>query len=295
MTYPPESSRSWANYHSHSFFCDGNGNPEEYVNKAIDLGMKTLGISSHAPVPFETDWNMLSKKVPDYLKTLMNLKDEYKEQITLLSAMEVDYIPGAMGPRNPQIIGAGLDYVVGSVHFAGTFPEGTPFSIDDSTSWFVKGIEEIFEGDIKKLVKKYFELQREMLEHQPPQIIGHVDKVRMHNRNRFFFDETSDWYLEEIRSTLKLAAEKEVVVEVNTKYFDMAEQTFPSKNHFSWMAENNIPITINSDAHNPEDLLSGFYEVAELLQNAGVNHLFQYKKKEGRFIPMPYEKDGVVW
>ncbi|WP_291858011.1 histidinol-phosphatase [Marinilabilia sp.] len=255
-------SRSWANYHGHSFFCDGQGAPEEYVLKAIDLGISTLGISSHAPLPFDTGWNMPLKKMPVYLNQLSRLKQKYRDRINLLTSMEVDYIPLLMGPGHPRIQTANLDYIVGSVHFVETFADGCPFSIDDATPIFEKGINEIFKGDIRKLIKRYFELQREMLEKEPPQIIGHLDKIRLHNRNQFFFDEKADWYIEEVRSTMMLAAGKGVIVEINTKFFEATAQTFPDKGHFKWMAANNIPITINSDAHKPDNLLSGFAVVA---------------------------------
>ncbi len=295
MTIDYKIPRSWANYHGHTFFCDGQGAPEDYVKKAIDLGMNILGISSHAPVPFETGWNMAMEKLPGYLSQLTDLKQKYRNKITLLSSMEVDYIPGLAGPMHPVVQKAKLDYTIGSVHFTDRFPDGAHFSIDDATSIFLKGMEEIFEGDICKLVKRYFNLQKEMLEKEPPQIIGHLDKIRLHNRNRFFFDETDDWYVEEVQSTMRLAAEKGVVVEINTKFFDATKQTFPSKDHYKWMSVNKIPITISSDAHKTENLLSGFSNVTKLLQESGFNELWHFHQPSGEFIPMGFQKDGVEW
>jgi histidinol-phosphatase (PHP family) len=147
--------------------------------------------------------------------------------------------------------------------------------------------------NLRKLVKRYFELQKEMLDNEPPQIIGHIDKIRLHNRNRFFFDENADWYVEEVRSTMKLAAEKGVVVEINTKFFDATEQTFPSKDHYKWMAANKIPITISSDAHKPENLLSGFSDVAKLLIDSGFSELWHFHQPSGKFVPVKFEKDGA--
>jgi histidinol-phosphatase (PHP family) len=238
---------------------------------------------------------MLSEKLPVYIKDLADLKVKYKNQINLLSALEVDYIPSVAGPHHPRIPNADFDYTVGSVHFVDAFEDDEPFSIDDATPKFARGVDEIFGGDIRKIVKRYFDLQKEMLEKDPPQILGHPDKIRMHNRNRFFFDETADWYLEEVRSTLKLAAEKEVIVEINTKYFEAAEYTFPSSTHFKWMAQNKIPVTLNSDAHKPKNLLSGFVEVAELLLKNNIKHLWQYDDRAGDFVPKNFEKDGIEW
>lgn len=276
-----------ANYHTHSFFCDGHESPEMYVKKAIDLEMNILGISSHAPVSFTTDWNMDSSQLPDYLELLSSLKNKYKDQIQLLTSLEVDYIPGTTGPDHENIHSANLDYIIGSVHFVDAYPNDVPFSIDDSTEDFKKGIDEIFDGDVRNLVKRYFELQRKMLENEPPHILGHMDKIRMHNRNHFFFNESADWYLKEVRDTMKLAAEKGVVVEINTKYFEPAGLSFPSSDHFKWMAKNHIPLTLNSDAHQPENLLSGFKDIIPRLKESGIYELWHYT--EGIFSPRKYQ------
>ena len=287
--------QDWANYHGHTFYCDGKESPETYVKKAIKLGMRVLGISSHAPVGFKTDWNMEPVKLPDYLGELSALKDKYQDSIKLLSSMEVDYIPGEAGPAHARIASANLNYVVGSVHFVEGYSDGIHFSIDDSTNDFERGLKEIFNGDIKRLVKRYFELQKEMLANEPPHILGHMDKIRMHNRNRFFFDEQADWYLDQVKSTLKLAAEKGVVTEINTKYLERAGFSFPSRDHFGWLAKENIPVTLSSDAHHPDKLLSGFREIVKLLENAGISHLWQYGGNGQTFEPKGFSQYAIQW
>ncbi|MFW5753341.1 MAG: histidinol-phosphatase, partial [Marinilabiliaceae bacterium] len=212
MTLNQSSPRGWPNYHGHCNYCDGQGDPEAYIQQAIKMGMPRLGISSHAPVPFYTSWNMAQSRLSQYLPELSKLQQKYDNEIELLRSLEVDYIPDMMGPAHENIVNAGLDYVVGSVHFVATFPDGNHWSIDDSTDDFARGINEIFGGDIRKTVTRYFELQMEMLEDQPPHILGHMDKIRMHNKNRFFFDEKDDWYVDLVRKTLKRAAEKGTVV-----------------------------------------------------------------------------------
>jgi len=292
MTLNQSSSRGWPNYHGHCKYCDGQGNPEAYIRKAIELGMPKLGISSHAPVPFYTGWNMNQEDLPRYLQELIDLQKNYAQDIELLRSLEVDYIPDRMGPAHENIVNADLDYIVGSVHFVGTFPDGNYWSIDDSTDDFARGINEIFSGDISKTVTRYFDLQMEMLQDQPPHILGHMDKIRMHNRNRFFFDETADWYVDLVRKTLKRAAEKGTVVEINTKYYKQAGLTFPSADHFQWMAENQIPVTLSSDAHAPDKLLSGFADMAPVLTKNGISRLWHYQS--GSFRPVEFDEHGIL-
>ena len=39
------------NLHTHTTYCDGKNTAEEMVQKAIELGFKSLGFSGHAPMP----------------------------------------------------------------------------------------------------------------------------------------------------------------------------------------------------------------------------------------------------
>ena len=76
-----------ANYHTHNHFCDGKEAPEEYVKKAISLGFKALGFSSHAPVLFENDYSILPEKLGDYCTEIERLKKVYSEKIDLFLAL----------------------------------------------------------------------------------------------------------------------------------------------------------------------------------------------------------------
>jgi histidinol-phosphatase (PHP family) len=284
---------SWSNYHGHCHYCDGKGKPEEYIERAIDLKMPVLGISCHAPVPFETTWTMPAEKLPVYLDEMTALKTQFQDKISLLTSLEVDYIPGLAGPLHPQILNANLDYVVGSVHYVESFETGIHWSIDNNNTEFESGLIEIFGNDIRKALKRYFIFQQEMCANQTPDILGHMDKIKMHNLVKPHFSEESSWYLQMVYDTMKLAAEKEIIVEINTKYFDRSGILFPGKEHYKWMKENGVRVTINSDAHRPDALTSGFEEVAILLKNAGYKEL--WASSGNGFIPRGFNSNGIIW
>lgn len=46
------------NYHSHSLYCDGRANMEDFIRFALSEGFTSYGFSSHAPLPFSTAWTM---------------------------------------------------------------------------------------------------------------------------------------------------------------------------------------------------------------------------------------------
>jgi len=279
------------NYHGHCAYCDGQGALEEYIIKAIELNMEAIGISSHAPVPFVTDWTMPAYKLDQYVDELEALKHKYQNKIKVYRALEVDYIPGLVGPGNDEIKAANLDYTIGSVHFVGQLNDGTHWAIDGSVDSFKKGLNEIFNGDVKRAVSRYYELQREMLLKATPDIIGHMDKIKMHNKSLNLFDENESWYIDEVHQTIELIKKTGVIIEINTKAYFRDGHLFPGPEHWAKIKELGIPVTINSDAHHPDRLLNAFDEVSEMLFKAGFTHLTELI--DGEWVPVELKPQQI--
>ena len=71
---------------------------EAAVRAAVAADLSDIGISSHAPLPFATDWNMPLSLLPDYVRQVCDLKEVYKNQIAIWLGAEIDYIPGGTSP-----------------------------------------------------------------------------------------------------------------------------------------------------------------------------------------------------
>jgi histidinol-phosphatase (PHP family) len=110
-----------------------------------------------------------------------------------------------------------------------------------------------------------------MLEEQCPEILGHLDKIKIHNRKEFFFDETEDWYKKEINKTLKVLAKSGSILEVNTRgiYKKKSIETYPSPWILKKALTLKIPVMINSDAHHPQEVSKQFAETAQMLLAIG--------------------------
>ena len=75
-----------ANYHTHTPLCNhAEGAEREYVEKAIEGGMKILGFSDHTPNPYPMGFahhdRMSLEEMDVYVKTVLDLRDEYKDEI----------------------------------------------------------------------------------------------------------------------------------------------------------------------------------------------------------------------
>lgn len=248
------------NFHQHSNFSDGAYPPEDYIKKAIELGFSSLGFTEHSPLPFENPFSLKQKNVESYINTLSQLKEKYSDKIKLYRALEMDYIPGMSIDFNYWKEKCKTDYLIGSVHLV------RPLNINEL--WFTdgpryetydQGLNDYFGGDIKKAVKTYYYQMNEMIETQDFDIVGHIDKIKMHNKDRYFKEDES-WYQKLVDECLDLVKQKNLIVEINTRgiYKKRFPGLFPDGISLQKVKKLNIPIIISSDAHQPDELSLGF-------------------------------------
>jgi histidinol-phosphatase (PHP family) len=284
---------SWTNYHSHSNFCDGKYKPAAYIAEAITQDFLAYGFSSHAPLPFDTPWSMKQRDISGYFMEIARLKKSHQDKIQIYYGLEVDFIPGTMGPRNTFIRDLGLDYIIGSVHFVDTYLNGRNWEIDGTPTAFMRGLRHIFNGDIRKAVTRYFELTRQMLTEECPDVLGHLDKIKIQNTAHPFFDEKEDWYQEEMMKMLQTIAQSGVILEVNTRglYKNRASDLYPSKWVLAHAHELNIPVTINSDAHHPREIAGQFTYAANVLREVGYESV--HILLDSKWQPCGFDTQGL--
>lgn len=265
----------WSNFHTHSTFCDGAAEPQVVVESAINNGMQAIGFSSHAPVPFETAWAIKStKELQRYAETIKNLKQNYSDKIEIYLGLECDYIPGITEDFANLKKWYNLDYIIGSVHLVKESVFEKIWFIDGPIEGYEKGLKEIFESNALKAVTAFFHQTNEMIISQKPDIIGHLDKVRMYNKKRFFTEEEK-WYKDLVLETLENIKKFNCIVEINTRgiYKKRTETPFPDHWIIRKCKELSIPVTISSDAHLPQELTYVFEETATFLKDVGYKEI----------------------
>ncbi len=267
------------NLHTHTHYCDGKNPPEEYVTQAIDLGFHTLGFSGHAPVPFKNHFAIKDEKLEDYFQTIRDLRQKYKESIKILLSLEIDFIPGITHEFSEFRKQGNLDYVIGGVHLIR--------NLDKDGLWFIdgplqekydEGLNNIFNGHARKGVEAYYSQLLEMVATQKPDIIAHLDKIKMHNKERFFsIDE--QWYKDLVWKILKyIAGETKCIVEVNTRglYKKRCDTFFPGPEILEQILHLKIPITLSSDAHKPDELNKYYDEAIGVLKDIGFKEIIYF-------------------
>lgn len=272
----------FANYHSHSAFSDGEGEPEEYVLSAIEQGVSIYGFSDHAPLPFACDWAMKTEELVRYSQQIDVLSELYKGRIELLKSLELDYLPGMQYSMSDFARLFKLDYTIGSIHFVDAFTDGTPWNIDTGRELFEKGLKFVFSGNCKRAVERYFELTIDMLINMKPDIVGHIDKICMYNDNQRYFNENDAWYLKIIDAVLEKLRQLPAVLELNTRGFYKGESPrfFPSEHFMHRVKLLGIPVVINSDCHHPDEVNAGYMDALYYLKTVGLKSIAVFSDRK---------------
>jgi histidinol-phosphatase (PHP family) len=261
-------------FHTHSTYCDGKLKPEEYVKRAIELDMESIGFSSHAPFLDSVEWAMKFDRLESYQAEIISLKEKYKGTIPVYLSLEIDYLPGISKPYDELKKGLGLDYTIGSVHLVKGESDEDFWFLDGPAAQYVEGLEAIFGGDARKAVKAYYHQVNEMILQQKPDVIGHIDKIKMNNQG-VCFNEDEDWYCQLQEETLEVISKSNSIVEVNTRgwYTGKCDKLYPDGFFLEECARRNIPVTISTDAHHPDQLISEFDRAKEKLIELGFSEI----------------------
>lgn len=284
------------NLHTHSFYCDGKNSPEEMVLAAIKNNFNSLGISSHGPVYEDNDWNINHDKIEEYIEVVNSLKEKYKDKIEIFLGMELDYIPGIGFTEQCESLIKRLDYYIGSVHYLGTFNNGVMWTVDYNIDELLRGLDESFQGNIRKAVETYYATIAEMAEKYQPPIIGHLNLFNKNNKNNILFDESEDWYIKAVQNCLDVIKNTSSVIEINTGGIarNYTKEQYPSTLILKMVKERNIPIVINSDAHTMDAIDCKFNEMYKLTKDLGFEHLVYLTKDGWKEQKINYSNENYI-
>ena len=154
------------NYHSHTYRCghaEMNMSDEEYVKEYIKMGFKKMAFTDHCPEKNRIDkrpnMRMHYTEKDEYLRSVKNLKEKYKNQIEIKSGYEVEYLPGE--EENLKELKDETDIIVLGQHFV----------YDDN-----KNIQEFHNSNFSdEDLMKYAEYVEKAMEIGLPDIIAHPD------------------------------------------------------------------------------------------------------------------------
>lgn len=96
------------------------GKDEEYIKKAIDAGLETLGFSDHTPYPFNNGYvsgvRMTVAGMDEYFDSLLALRHKYRDYIDIRIGFETEYYPAFFEDLIREYRRHPLDYIIYAGH-----------------------------------------------------------------------------------------------------------------------------------------------------------------------------------
>lgn len=252
--------------HNHTTRCNhAEGTVDEYIQKAIELGIDIYGFSEHAPMDFDPHYRLDFKEINAYFTDIQTAKEKYKNEIKILLGYEVDWLPGHM---DNNVLTADVDYLIGSVHFIDKWSFDNPEFIG---GWKDKNIDEIW--------KAYFEATEAMAKSGKFDIVGHLDLIKV-----FKFMPKKDIRLL-AQDVLRAIKKSNMVLEINTAGLRKPiAEIYPSRHLLEEAYSLNIPITFSSDAHAVEQVGFGYELATTLAKDIGYTQAVTFEKRAKELI-----------
>ena len=225
------------NFHTHTYLCrHANGTPEEYIQRAINCGIKDLGFSDHAPMRFpgseKITTRMKPSDAPGYVAHLRELREKYKDQINLHIGFEMEYYPSYFGEELKAAKDIGIEYMILGQHFSHEEGSGyqyvtAPIANEDDLK---EHVAQVVEG-IHSGVFTY---------------VAHPDI--------FHFTGDPVLYQQEMRKICTASTKYNVPLEINLLGIE-TDRAYPNLLFWEVAAEENCPVILGRDAHDPNSFL----------------------------------------
>lgn len=216
------------NYHTHTSRCGhAVGLDEEYVLKAIELGIKRLGFSDHIFFPgiLQPRVRMNEGEVENYLSSINHLKEKYKDQIEIKVGFEVEYLPMFMDRYIDLLKSKKVDYLLLGQHFGQFGMEIKPYYED---------------------VIKYALDVKEAVELGVFTYVAHPDHFLLG------VDKWNDECEKAARIIFEACEKANTPIEINILGIRQ-HRPYPSKDLFKLSKQYKLKYVLGVDAHNPND------------------------------------------
>ncbi len=238
----------FANYHTHTYRCGHAANCEDraYVEKAIEFGFSELGFSEHAPMPFPDDlpkqnldrllaMRMKMHETDEYFKSVLSLREEYKNDIKIHVGFEVEYFDCCFDAFINYIKDYPVDYLILGQHF------GDPYM--DTIHYFGNQTHD------NGVLKHYVDLVIKGIETGRITYVAHPDLI--------FYRRAIEVYENEMSRLIKCANDHKIPLEFN--FYGMQDvRNYPTFAFWQLANEIGCDVVFGSDAHTPENLLNSF-------------------------------------
>lgn len=246
------------NYHTHTWRCrHADGLDRDFVEEAVRQGYKELGFADHACWKYDSDYQphmrMDLSQFEDYKSSVLQLKEEFKDKISIKLGMEAEFFPKYMNWLLDFCIEQDIDYLILGNHFLETDETGIYFG-SASMKEFDKYIDSCIQA-MKTGMYSY-------LAH--PELPMRSWHISWNKKVKAGFERL-----------IQEAAKEEFLLEYNVLGLQAniayGQQMYPHEEFWKLAAKYGCKAIIGMDAHCPDDLSKQLYDLASSnLEKLGV-------------------------
>lgn len=266
-----------ADYHVHTYFSsDCKVNPREYIQKAIDEGMKEICFTDHMDYdyPDENGLAMFKLDTESYFKELRQLRAEYFDSIKIKIGIELGLNPVNEEKNRALADAYPFDFVIGSSHIVdGKDPYYPEF-------WSFRNTKEA-------IMDYYKAVLRNVTTYDDYDVYGHLDYVRRYVKDKDYVYVDEDFY-DITDMILKNIIAKGHGIELNTKGLSNGLTYFvPTISLLKRYKElGGEIVTVGSDAHYTKSLGYAFKTARYILINTGFKYVATFEDRTPTFAPL---------
>lgn len=256
--------------HNHTILCNhATESVDEYVQRAIELGIDEYGFADHAPMNYDPKYRMNILQKQQYEKWVLDAKEKYKDKIKVLLGYEVDYLDGYI---LDEVIKSKVDYLIGSVHFLRNKSDMWSFDNPEFIGVYKS-------KDIDTIWVEYFDAIKAMAKTGLFDIVGHFDLIKV-----FKFLPKKDIKLIAKDALLEIK-KSNMVLEINPAGLRKPiNETYPSKQLLELAFELQIDITFGSDAHSVEQVGFMYDKSLLLAKEVGYEKCISFENRDKKII-----------
>ncbi|QQY78793.1 histidinol-phosphatase (PHP family) [Keratinibaculum paraultunense] len=256
-------------FHVHSdFSMDCKYLMEEMVLGAIENNVKSICFTDHVDYDVTEDKIDIDFRTEDYFKKVKQVKYKYKNQIEILTGVEIGMQPH-LSKRYDKLINSNpFDFVLMSIHSI----EGKDIHLDN----FTHG-----KKPIDALVEYYEYLYRCVESFDNFDVLGHIDYI-----DRYFEDYSTlpdfNEYKPIVEKILNLIIEKDKGLEINTASKKYGLNYYHPKLEILQLYKylGGKVLTIGSDAHSPEYIGYDYKSAEKLLRDLEFKYIYIFKERK---------------
>ncbi|NMB45673.1 MAG: histidinol-phosphatase HisJ family protein [Firmicutes bacterium] len=263
-------------YHLHTVFSrHAVGSIEDYLGRAEALKIEEVCFTEHVCRQYMTaeirsklgePW-LREHEVPIYFGLLDAARA--KTSVDIKQGLEVDYVAGCEKPLEELLGSLPLDFVLGTIHFLPAYQ--------------MQYIGDI-EAEPVTLLLDYFAYAQQAIESGLFDSLAHL---HLGWQVVPWPDGEGQKAVEEaLAGVVAAAGKQDMCLEINTRAFNFEGYGQPRvyRKFLQMIADYDVPVTMGSDAHDPQDVGRNYPAVLQALSDYGIDEVATFQERERQMV-----------